>query len=152
MSDISKDKEESREYFLIRVPKNIDVKELNGAYIDLQTCGPSQSVIQSESDPSQSFGYDIVSPSTTAFSNLTRLETRTTGDIRLDPNYVLKGCVNFYTYKSQPDQQMKPLVPISPNDSIEEIVNRARGHSGKRKSPVKVKTEIASHKKKLKKR
>ena len=143
--------ENAIEYYLIRVPKSIDVKELNGVQIDLEALGPSENVIISKRDPDQSYGYDLISHKNTAFSNLTRLKTTTDDNIEIDPNYTLQGCINFYIHKPQPNHELVPLMPTCPNDSIEDIVNRARGHSAKRKSPVKVKSEHKStHKKKHK--
>ena len=150
-------KENAIEYYLIRVPKHINVKELNGTQIDLDAFGPSENVIVSKGDPDQSYGYDLISPKQTSFNSLTRLKTTTTttdDDDDDDTNKIyqqntLKGCINFYVHKPQPELELTPLVPPCPNDSIEDIVNRARGHSVKRKSisPIRVKGEKSPIKK-----
>ena len=150
--DSGEQNENLREYYLIRVPKSINVKELNGVQIDLDAFGPSQSVIVSRSDPDQSYGYDLIPHSNAnTLSNLTKLNTDDEKSIQIDGNYSLKGFVNFYRHNGQPDQEeLVPLVPTSPNDPIEDIVNRARGYSAKRKYPVKVKREKSPIKKKNK--
>ena len=141
--------ENLREYYLVRVPKSINAKELSGAQIDLDALGPSQSVIVSKSDPDQSYGYDLIPKSNAdTLSSLTLLSSDDEKANQINGNYSLKGFINFYRHNGQPEQELVPLVPTSPNDPIEDIVNRARGHSTKRKLSTKVKREKSPLKKK----
>ena len=137
-----------QEYFLVKVPKNIDIKELHGASIDIRTCGPSKNIIYSKKDENICYGYDLVSLNTNTFNKLTRLDMDNS-NIQIDSKFMLKGCLNFYVHSLNTNSKIKPLVPISPNDSIEDIVRRTRGHSGKKKL-LKEKKAKESDKKKAK--
>ncbi|KAJ6223016.1 hypothetical protein RDWZM_001561 [Blomia tropicalis] len=143
------------EYYLIRLPKNIDRQELNRLKIDLNNNGPSGPVTRSRSDSSKIIGYDILKPDRTAFNNVTRLDTSDVDNIKLDHNYVLAGCINFYSHQPQPENEIEPLFPTCPNDPIDDIVNRARGYSAKpiKSAEIIVKTEIIDlpHKRKKQK-
>lgn len=136
------------EYYLIRVPKSINVKELNGTRIDLEAFGSSQSAIVSKSTPGKSYSFDLIPHKGNSSSNMTILTTTEGETVQMDTNYSLKGFVNFYLHKSQSNPELRPLVPTCPNDSISDIVNRARGHSGKRKSVRTLKKGEKSQQKK----
>ncbi|KAH9391457.1 hypothetical protein TYRP_007065 [Tyrophagus putrescentiae] len=94
--------------YLIRVPKSINVKELNHYEIDLGSFGLSDSVVSSKSDPE-------------------RTSFRTS--LAVDSSFHLAGCINFYAYRTMPDSKPAPLQASCPNEPIEVIINRARGHS-----------------------
>lgn len=137
--------------YLIRVPKSINVKELNGYTVDLTAFGPSDTVVTSKSDPEKSFGYTLLSPGATNAPQLTLLKRENDDDgeedaestpMKEDTSFSLAGCINFYAYRTMPDIKVTPLVATSPNDPIEVIINRARGHSIKRKEPSSCTTTI----------
>lgn len=129
---------ESTSCYLIRVPKSINVKELAHYQVDLAECGLSNSVVSSKSDPERSFGYSLLAPGTANAAQLTLLRGEDKGDdedtsLTVDSTFHLAGCINFYAYRIMPDNKATPLLVTSPNEPIEVIINRARGHSIKRK-------------------
>ena len=123
--------------YLIRVPKSINVKELNHYEIDLGSFGLSDSVVSSKSDPERtSFGYSLLPAGAASAAQLTLLRGEKGDDnndqktsLAVDSSFHLAGCINFYAYRTMPDSKPAPLQASCPNEPIEVIINRARGHS-----------------------
>ncbi|KAH9391450.1 hypothetical protein TYRP_007057 [Tyrophagus putrescentiae] len=123
--------------YLIRVPKSINVKKLNHYEVDLSSFGLSDSVVSSKSDPERtSFGYSLLPAGATSATQLTLLRAEKGDDyddqqtsLAVDSTFHLAGCINFYAYRTMPDSKPAPLQASCPNEPIEVIINRARGHS-----------------------
>lgn len=137
-------KENEKEFYLVRVPKNINIQQLNGASIDLNS---NTGGIVFDDDNTTNYGYDLVTPQNGTFHHLTRLSV-SKDNVQIDPTYKLRGCINIFKSYQIPDNELIPIVPAYPNDPIEHIIDKNRISAIKRVADSK---NQSKKKKKMKK-
>lgn len=121
-----------RPFLLIRVPKSLKLEKLDGLKVYLENSPKRQRLIdvQGENDE-RDYHYSYEFTPITNQSSVNIIQSTSNGEFRLNRNDSLRGYLNFYKRRSSTlrnEFEIEPLIPINPNDPVEDIINQNQRH------------------------